>query len=185
MKVKKLIGLVLYKCIGNYLPKPDSKLRILGIASKKFRYMCAKMMFDKCGRNVNLCNKATVSTRIEIGDNSGIGHRANITGKCIIGSNVIMAPECSIFTTNHNIDRVDIPIKYQGSSEERAVVIQDDVWIGYRVIILPGVEIGRGAVIGAGAVVSRNVPDYAVVVGNPARIVKYRNQQEANTKAGE
>ena len=182
MRIRKIIGIIMYKCIGSHLPKPDCRIRFIGMLAKKFRYICAKLMFDKCGKNVNLCKKATVSTRIEIGNNSGIGHGANITGKCIIGSNVIMAPECTIFTSNHKTNRTDIPIKYQGTTEEKAVIIHDDVWIGYRVIILPGVEIGCGAVIGAGAVVSKNIPEYAVAVGNPARVVKYRNQPLSDDK---
>lgn len=181
MKIKKILGLFLYKCIGTHLPKPNCRIRFLGKASKKFRHVCAKLMFDKCGKNVNFYNKATVSTRIEVGDNSDIGFGANITGRCMIGSDVIMAPWVTIFTQNHNTGRVDIPIKYQGNTEEKPVIINDGAWIGYRVIILPGVEIGRGAVIGAGAVVSKSIPDYAVAVGNPARVVKYRNSPTCST----
>jgi maltose O-acetyltransferase len=62
----------------------------------------------------------------------------------------------------------------QGIDVERPIVIDDDVWIGARVIILPGVHIGTGAVIGAGAVVTKDVPAYAVVGGNPARVIKMR-----------
>jgi hypothetical protein len=65
----------------------------------------------------------------------------------------------------------------QGSCAEKPVYIGNDVCIGSRVTILPGVRIGNGVVIGSCAVVSRDVPDYAVVVGNPAKIVKYRNKQ--------
>ena len=58
------------------------------------------------------------------------------------------------------------------------VHIMDYVWIGRRAIVLPGVIIGKGAIVGAGTVVSKNVPDYAVVVGNPAIVVKYRNLEK-------
>ena len=55
------------------------------------------------------------------------------------------------------------------------VIIGDYVWIGRRVIVLPGVQIGKGAVVGAGSIVSKDIPDYAVAVGNPAKVVKYRD----------
>lgn len=62
----------------------------------------------------------------------------------------------------------------QGWADEKPVVIEDDVWIGLRVTILPGVTIGKGSVIGASAVVTKSVPPYSVVAGNPAKIVKTR-----------
>ncbi len=62
----------------------------------------------------------------------------------------------------------------QGFAEEKPVVIEDDVWIGSRVTILPGVTIGRGSVVGAAAVVTKDVPPYSVVAGNPAKVVKTR-----------
>ena len=64
----------------------------------------------------------------------------------------------------------------QGYYEEKPIVIGDDVWIGGHVIVLPGVHIGTGAIVGAGAVVTKDVPDYAVVGGNPARIIKSRKE---------
>ena len=66
----------------------------------------------------------------------------------------------------------------QGFATEKPVLIADDVWIGARVIILPGVRIGTGAVIGAGAVVTKDMPDYSVVGGNPARVLKMRKIAE-------
>lgn len=64
----------------------------------------------------------------------------------------------------------------QGFSEEKPVFIGNDVWIGGHVIILPGVNVGNGSIIGAGSVVTRDVPDYAIVGGNPAQIIKFRNK---------
>ena len=66
----------------------------------------------------------------------------------------------------------------QGFSEYKPVVISDDVWIGARVTILPGAKIGKGVIVGAGAVVTGEIPDYAVIGGVPARVIKYRNQQK-------
>ena len=104
----------------------------------------------------------------------GLTGWAQINGRVIIGNNVMMGPDVCIYVRNHAFDRTDIPMNMQGFAPEKPVVIEDDVWIGARVIILPGVHIGTGAVIGAGAVVTKDVPDYAVVGGNPARILKMR-----------
>jgi maltose O-acetyltransferase len=86
----------------------------------------------------------------------------------------MMGPEVLIYTQNHSFSRVDITMDQQGFSEEKKVIIDDDVWIGARVIILPGVKIGRGSVIGAGSVVSKSIPEYSVAVGNPCKVVKLR-----------
>lgn len=93
----------------------------------------------------------------------------------------MMAPECVILTRNHAFDRTDIPMGEQGVQQEKPVIIGNDVWLGQRVIILPGVHIGNGVIVGAGAVVTKDVPDYAVVAGNPARIIKYRKTDEVRS----
>lgn len=85
----------------------------------------------------------------------------------------MMGPDVSILTHTHNIERTDIPMGQQGMRVSE-VVIGNDVWIGMRVVIMPGVRIGNGVVIGAGAVVTKDVPDYAIVGGVPARIIKFR-----------
>lgn len=79
----------------------------------------------------------------------------------------------SILTHTHNIERTDIPMGQQGMRVSE-VIIGNDVWIGMRVIIMPGVKVGNGAVIGAGTVVTKDVPDDAIVGGVPARIIKFR-----------
>jgi len=91
-----------------------------------------------------------------------------------IGKDVRMGPDVILQSGDHVFSERDKPIRLQGYTEPRPIVIEDDVYIGARVIILPGRKIGRGAVIGSGAVVTKDVPEYAVVAGNPARIVKYR-----------
>ena len=85
--------------------------------------------------------------------------------------------ELKVVTQNHRSDRTDIPMQQQGMAEEKEVVIGDDVWIGHRVILLPGVHIGNGSIIGAGAVVTRDIPDYSVAVGVPARVIRNRKDQ--------
>lgn len=85
----------------------------------------------------------------------------------------MMRPDVSILTHTHNIERTGIPMGQQGMRVSE-VIIGNDVWIGMRVIIMPGVKVGNGAVIGAGTVVTKDVPDYAIVGGVPARIIKFR-----------
>jgi len=173
-QLKILIGKILY-ALGKHLPVAHSRIKPIGDFSRWYREMCGRFIMEKCGQNVNIYPRASFSSKVELGDNSDIGLDAKIQGKCIIGNNVIMGPECNVWTINHRIDRTDIAIKYQGTTEERPVIIGDDSWIGSRVTLLPGVSLGKGVVVGSGAVVAKNIPDYAVVVGNPAKIIKYRN----------
>ena len=169
-KIKLLIGRIFYLGASNL---PGSFARV-NIGQKQIRALCGKMILSKCGKKVNIEKGASFTSSVELGDHSGIGIRAQINGKVIIGKNVMMGPDVCIYAINHAFDRTDIPMNLQGVTPEKPVAIGDDVWIGARVIILPGVHIGTGAVIGAGAVVTKDVPDYAVVGGNPARILKLR-----------
>ncbi len=89
----------------------------------------------------------------------------------------MMGPEIMIFAYNHRNDRLDIPITQQGYEERRPVKLCDDVWIGARSIILPGVTVGSHSIVGTGAVVTRDVPEYCVVAGNPAKVVKDRRDK--------
>lgn len=86
----------------------------------------------------------------------------------------MMGPEVYIYTQNHRFDQLDITMDSQGFGEEKSVVIEDDVWIGSRVTILPGVTVGTGSVIGASSVVTKDIPPYSIACGNPAKIVKSR-----------
>lgn len=110
---------------------------------------------------------------ISIGSGSGLGVNCSVHGPLKIGNNVMMGPNVTILTHTHNIERTDIPMGQQGMRVAE-VVIRNDVWIGMRVIIMPGVKVGDGAVIGAGAVVTKDVPAFTVVGGVPAKIIKYR-----------
>lgn len=174
MKIKRTLGYVLYIIIAKHLPVSYAPFHLF---SKQIRYVCAKLMLEECGTNVNIERKATFSTRLTIGDNSGIGINASIVGEVHIGNNVMMGPECIIYTLTHCSDRIDIPMCLQGSKADRPVFIGNDVWIGGRVTILPGIKVGSGSIIGAGSVVTKDIPSYAVVGGNPSKILKYRNEK--------
>jgi acetyltransferase-like isoleucine patch superfamily enzyme len=115
--------------------------------------------------------------RISIGERSHIGSRCSIWagdghGRIDIGEDALFGPEVFITASNYRT-APGVPVMRQ-PREERDVVIGRDVWLGARVIVLPGVRVGDGAVIGAGSVVTRSVPENAIAVGVPARVVGSR-----------
>lgn len=112
-----------------------------------------------------------------IGENCQINENVFLQG-VQIGDNVMIAANVSIISNMHKHDRTDIPMIMQGKIKHKTVVIGNDVWIGRNAIILPGIRIGDGAIVGAGAVVTKNVPEYCIVAGVPARIIKKRNIDE-------
>jgi galactoside O-acetyltransferase len=126
------------------------------------------------------CQDAERGSRLVIGDdvllNVGVMINADCGGTILIGSRVLIGPYTVIRAANHRIDDVNVPIISQGH-EPGSIVIEDDVWIGAHVTILPGVSIGRGAVIAAGSVVTRNIPAMAVAAGCPANVLRYRGQE--------
>ena len=172
MKLKKIILLMAYYGFAKHLPASTSPKTYW---ARSIRRVICHSLFDHCGKNVNIEQGARFATgfRIRIGSGSGLGVNASVHGPLRIGENVMMGPDVTILTHTHNIERTDIPMGRQGTVVKE-VSIGDDVWIGMRSIIMPGVRIGNGVVIGAGAVVTKNVPDFAIVGGVPARIIRYR-----------
>ncbi len=170
MKLSKIFGKCLYKFAKN-LPASDTKINFGG---KALRRLCAKLVLPECGENVNIEHGAQFAWDLCIGDNSGVGINSLISSNVKIGKDVMMGPDCMIFTSNHGMKDITVPMWKQHSSKPRPVTIGDDVWLGARVIILPGVTIGNGSVIGAGSVVTKDVESYSVVAGNPARKVSSR-----------
>ncbi len=186
MKFRRFYS-VLFHLTANLFPDSYFYLRIgkrmhhvkIGL---KYRRFLAEHILAECGKEVNIERHASFSHDIHLGNYSGIGAHSHIGGKTYIGDYVMMGPEVVIYETNHCFDRTDIPMCEQGFQEPQPVHIGNDVWIGRRVIILPGVTIGDGCVIGAGAVVTKDIPPYSVAVGNPARVVRSRKKQEGETK---
>jgi len=97
----------------------------------------------------------------------------NGLGQVTIGDNFHSGSECLLITANHNYEGTSIP--YDNTYIIKPIIIGDNVWFGNRVIVLGGVTIGEGAIIQAGAMVHKDIPNYAIVGGNPAKIIKYRD----------
>jgi len=108
---------------------------------------------------------------VVIGDHTRIGIHCTVIGPVTIGSHVNLAQGITVTALNHNFEDATKRIDEQGIAT-KPVTISDDVWIGANAVILPGVTIGRHAVVAAGAVVTKDVPDNCVVGGVPAKIIK-------------
>ena len=173
--MKKWISLFFYLVILKHLPASDSGRSIV-VLIRRIRSFVGRYVFDSCGKHINIEKGADFGTGdgISIGDYSGLGIRCIVRGPLEIGKDVMMGPDVIIYTSNHETSRCDIPMRGQGATAKQKVIIGDDVWIGARVIILPGVTIGKGVILAAGAVVTKDIPEYAVAGGVPARVIKYR-----------
>jgi maltose O-acetyltransferase len=133
-------------------------------------------IFERVGDNVMVKQNARFGKGrgIIVGNNSQIGERSYIGAQTRIGNDVIMGPDVVIWSVSHAFDRTDIPINKQEGTGVRPVDIGDDVWLGQRVIIMPGVKVGSHSVIGAASVVTKDVPEWAIMGGVPARVIRYR-----------
>lgn len=125
-------------------------------------------------RPTNIYGSA-IGEGLKIGNNSSIGPYSYIgcSGYIEIGDNVMMSPRVSIYAENHLFEDPRLTIKEQGVKRE-FVKIEDDCWIAANTVILAGVTIGKGSVIAAGSVVTKDVPPYSIVGGVPAKILKSR-----------
>lgn len=114
---------------------------------------------------------------LEMGDNVGIAQNCfiQVRGKISIGNNVIFGPGVSVFSESHIFDDPELPVVLQGEKRQ-GVKIEDGVWVGAQAVILDGVRVGKNSIIAAGSVVNKDVPEYSIVGGVPAKVIKYRKQ---------
>lgn len=116
-------------------------------------------------------------SHIIIGERVAINEYNNLRaagGDIRIGNYCLIAQFCTLVASNHTVDTSEYMIDAPWDMSRVSIVIEDDVWIGANCVILPGVTIGRGAVIGAGSVVTKDVAPHSICVGNPARFMKSR-----------
>jgi acetyltransferase-like isoleucine patch superfamily enzyme len=141
------------------------------------------------GPHVTVALGAIVQGNVSLGEHTsvqaysvlvGYGSMETPSGPIRIGSNVRIAPHVMMIAANHVFANPDKPIRRQGL-DHAPIVVEDDVWIGGRANVIAGVTIGRGSVIGAGAVVTRDIPPYSIAVGVPARVIRTRGQDKPPT----
>lgn len=180
MSLRSVIGYISYYFLAFYLP--NKEIPVVGKISSRVRSWCFHLMFgQQCARIVNIQRRVYVgfNNRISMGCHSGLGSGSRIqNAHVIIGDNVMCGPNLSVLGGGHRFDRTDIPICQQGALPKSNLHIGDDVWIGGGVTILGNVgSIGSHAIVGACSVVTHDVPEYAIVAGNPAKVIRFRNKQ--------
>jgi acetyltransferase-like isoleucine patch superfamily enzyme len=119
-----------------------------------------------------------IKSHIVIGKRTAINEYNNLRaagGDIRIGDYSQIAQFCTLVASNHTVDTSELMIDAPWETSKSSIEIAEDVWIGANCVILPGVTIGRGAVIGAGSVVTKSVPAYSIYVGNPAKLLRMRH----------
>ncbi len=142
------------------------------------------------GPNPIICRMAQIEvpSLVKIGANFQLGDNAIVnpggSKGIFIGNDVSIASNSFLRAANHSFDRIDIPISMQGhtystlehNGAEYSIIIEDDVWLGYNVVLVSGAKIGEGSVVATGSVVSSIIPPYSIVVGNPGRVIGNRKK---------
>lgn len=175
-KIKKLICLMLYYGIAYYLPNSYKPWWLGGKISNAFRVFLCKQIFKKAGKisTINRCVNFGSGKEIEIGDFSGIGADSTIPSNTKIGNYVMMGQNLYILARNHNFTDTLRPMCEQGFYENKQTIIEDDVWIGMNVIMTPGRIVKKGCIIAASTTLCKDFPEYSIVGGNPAKLIRSR-----------
>ncbi|EKQ82537.1 transferase hexapeptide repeat protein [Leptospira kirschneri serovar Grippotyphosa str. Moskva] len=124
--------------------------------------------FSAFGGEIRIGNEVFLNRNVHI--NASIGGIIDIGDRCLIGPNVVFR------TANHNFDSIELPIQKQGHKIDN-IILETDVWVASNVVLVGGIRIGKGSVIAAGSVVTKDIPSYSVVGGVPAKIIKKRNEK--------
>ena len=141
---------------------------------RKYYTFRVKRVAKSCGNDLTVNNYSYVTPNTSLGNNVNFnGMKIQGTANVVIGDNFHSGIECMIITDSHNYEGNAIP--YDDTVISKDVAIGDNVWLGNRVIILPGVSIGEGAIIQAGSVVVKDIPKYGIAGGHPAVVFKSRD----------
>jgi acetyltransferase-like isoleucine patch superfamily enzyme len=158
----------------------DMMTRIRQLLNQARNILLFKVRYPwvRLGRNVHCQWSATFWSphrRITLGDNIGIGYRCTFLCDIEIGNKVLIASDVAMVNSDdHRFDVVGKPIWDSGRGDCHEIIVEDDVWIGHGAILLTPLRVGRGSIISAGSVVTKDVPPYAVVAGVPARVIRMR-----------
>lgn len=179
MKFDKIIDILLFPIKALCSPtlkriaREDWNIRKMG--RTKYYSSLARERATSCGKDLRVNYPCTFGGEVHFGNNCNFNGISVLgSGEVIFGDNFHSGVECMIITENHNYDH-GAAIPYDDTYELKKVVIEDNVWFGNRVIVVGNITIGEGAIIAAGAVVTKDVPKCAIVGGNPARVIKYRD----------
>lgn len=112
---------------------------------------------------------------LRIGTHVRINEHVFLQGNITLGNHVMLAPYVAIYTNTHEHAQIDIPMVMAGDTETKPVILENNVWLGRNVVVLPGITIGEGAIVGANAVVTKNVAPYTIVGGIPAKEIRKRS----------
>ncbi|WP_435203092.1 acyltransferase [Janibacter sp. GS2] len=181
MRLGRFACRVLYMLVARRLPRSNVPW---ALGSGRLRTLLVRgFATGYVHPTVNIEHGAEITTsEITVGSHSGIGVNCWIQGPLFIGDDVMMGPECRIYTRNHASSDLSLPMRKQGFEPPEAVIIEDDVWLGARSMIMPGTRVARGSIVAAASVVTKDVPPFSVVAGTPARIVRNRRGPETRTE---
>ncbi len=175
-RISRNSALVLYYGLAIKLPGRGP----LSEPSRLIRQKLCQVFLDECGAWVNIGPEVHLGDggNIQIGDRSGLGRGCRVYGGLTVGEQVMVGPEVAFLASNHRFDHLDVPIGRQGMGDLAPPRIEDGAWIGLRATILAGRVVGRGAIVAAGAVVTRDVAPFTIVGGNPASVIGDRRDGE-------